>query len=123
MCWAEDISERWDAAKRRECIHSLFVDLQVILAQFKPTQSYYALKILKKGDILGRDEVESLMVEKRIFEVRQEEKRALFSQKAIHFLSGGLSRPSPIPRESVRLLPNTGTRVLRDGIQVCVQRD
>jgi len=80
--------------------------LQVILAQFKPAQSYYALKILKKGDILGRDEVESLMVEKRIFEVRQEE-RALFSQKAIHLLSGGLSRPSSIPRESVRLLPNT----------------
>ncbi|PAV67401.1 hypothetical protein WR25_03132, partial [Diploscapter pachys] len=42
---------------------------KVILAQFKPAQSYYALKILKKGDILGRDEVESLMVEKRIFEV------------------------------------------------------
>uniref|UniRef100_A0A1I7X3N4 Non-specific serine/threonine protein kinase n=1 Tax=Heterorhabditis bacteriophora TaxID=37862 RepID=A0A1I7X3N4_HETBA len=42
---------------------------KVILAQYKPNASYYALKILKKGDILGRDEVESLMVEKRIFEV------------------------------------------------------
>lgn len=42
---------------------------KVILAQHKPSSSYYALKILKKGDILGRDEVESLMVEKRIFEV------------------------------------------------------
>ncbi|WKY14906.1 hypothetical protein Q1695_000424 [Nippostrongylus brasiliensis] len=42
---------------------------KVILAQYKPNSSYYALKILKKGDILGRDEVESLMVEKRIFEV------------------------------------------------------
>ncbi|CAJ0609834.1 unnamed protein product [Cylicocyclus nassatus] len=42
---------------------------KVILAQYKPTSTYYALKILKKGDILGRDEVESLMVEKRIFEV------------------------------------------------------
>ncbi|KAK6061080.1 kinase domain protein, partial [Cooperia oncophora] len=41
----------------------------VILAQHKTNLSYYALKILKKGDILGRDEVESLMVEKRIFEV------------------------------------------------------
>ncbi|XGW33318.1 hypothetical protein V3C99_017625 [Haemonchus contortus] len=42
---------------------------KVILAQYKGNSSYYALKILKKGDILGRDEVESLMVEKRIFEV------------------------------------------------------
>lgn len=42
---------------------------KVILAQYKPSMTYYALKILKKGDILGRDEVESLMVEKRIFEV------------------------------------------------------
>ncbi|KJH41789.1 kinase domain protein [Dictyocaulus viviparus] len=42
---------------------------KVILAEYKPSLTYYALKILKKGDILGRDEVESLMVEKRIFEV------------------------------------------------------
>uniref|UniRef100_A0A0N5AND3 protein kinase C n=1 Tax=Syphacia muris TaxID=451379 RepID=A0A0N5AND3_9BILA len=42
---------------------------KVILAQYKPTGEFYALKALKKGDILGRDEVESLMVEKRIFEV------------------------------------------------------
>ncbi|KAJ1346664.1 hypothetical protein KIN20_001550 [Parelaphostrongylus tenuis] len=42
---------------------------KVILAEYKPSTTYYALKILKKGDILSRDEVESLMVEKRIFEV------------------------------------------------------
>ncbi|KAK5978876.1 Non-specific serine/threonine protein kinase [Trichostrongylus colubriformis] len=42
---------------------------KVILAQYKANSTYYALKILKKGDILGRDEVESLMVEKRVFEV------------------------------------------------------
>uniref|UniRef100_A0A914VE41 protein kinase C n=1 Tax=Plectus sambesii TaxID=2011161 RepID=A0A914VE41_9BILA len=42
---------------------------KVILAQYKTTSDYFALKVLKKGDILGRDEVESLMVEKRIFEV------------------------------------------------------
>ncbi|KAF1747115.1 hypothetical protein GCK72_023574 [Caenorhabditis remanei] len=42
---------------------------KVILSQHNPTSNYYALKVLKKGDILGRDEVESLMVEKRIFEV------------------------------------------------------
>lgn len=41
---------------------------KVILSQHTPTRNYYALKVLKKGDILGRDEVESLMVEKRIFE-------------------------------------------------------
>lgn len=39
------------------------------MAQYKPSGEYYALKVLKKGDVLGRDEVESLMVEKRIFEV------------------------------------------------------
>jgi molybdenum cofactor biosynthesis enzyme len=30
---------------------------------------YYALKVLKKGDILARDEIEPLMTEKRIFEL------------------------------------------------------
>ncbi|CAB3399976.1 unnamed protein product [Caenorhabditis bovis] len=42
---------------------------KVILSQHNASRNYYALKILKKGDILGRDEVESLLVEKRIFEV------------------------------------------------------
>uniref|UniRef100_A0A183CXX1 non-specific serine/threonine protein kinase n=1 Tax=Gongylonema pulchrum TaxID=637853 RepID=A0A183CXX1_9BILA len=42
---------------------------KVILAQYKTNGEYYALKVLKKGDVLGRDEVESLMVEKRIFEI------------------------------------------------------
>uniref|UniRef100_A0A914QUA5 non-specific serine/threonine protein kinase n=1 Tax=Panagrolaimus davidi TaxID=227884 RepID=A0A914QUA5_9BILA len=37
---------------------------KVILSQFKPTSKYFALKILKKGDILARDETESLMSEK-----------------------------------------------------------
>ncbi len=41
----------------------------MILSQYKNTSEYFALKILKKGDILARDEVESLMAEKRIFEV------------------------------------------------------
>lgn len=47
--------------------------LQVILAQLNSASQsgeYYALKVLKKGDILARDEVESIMVERRIFEVR-----------------------------------------------------
>uniref|UniRef100_A0A915ER79 Protein kinase domain-containing protein n=1 Tax=Ditylenchus dipsaci TaxID=166011 RepID=A0A915ER79_9BILA len=47
---------------------------KVILAQHKPSLSYYALKVLKKGDVLARDEVESLMVEKRIFEVASRRK-------------------------------------------------
>ena len=42
---------------------------KVILSQYKATGNYYAIKILKKGDILARDEVESLMVEKRILEI------------------------------------------------------
>ena len=47
---------------------------KVILSQFKQTGKYYALKVLKKGDILARDEVESLMVEKRIFEIASRKK-------------------------------------------------
>ena len=42
---------------------------KVILAKFNKTKQYFAIKALKKGDILSRDEVESLMAEKRIFEV------------------------------------------------------
>lgn len=42
---------------------------KVILAQYKNRNEYYAIKALKKGDIIVRDEVESLLSEKRIFEV------------------------------------------------------
>lgn len=42
---------------------------QVILSEYKNTGEYFALKALKKGEIIARDEVESLMSEKRIFEV------------------------------------------------------
>lgn len=42
---------------------------KVILAQYKASSDYYAIKALKKGDILFREEVESLMSEKRIFEI------------------------------------------------------
>ncbi|XP_070177306.1 serine/threonine-protein kinase N2-like isoform X1 [Littorina saxatilis] len=42
---------------------------KVLLTQFKKTNEYFAIKALKKGDIIARDEVESLMSEKRIFEV------------------------------------------------------
>ncbi|KAI4871983.1 hypothetical protein NFI96_034508, partial [Prochilodus magdalenae] len=42
---------------------------QVLLAEYKKSGSTYAIKALKKGDIVARDEVESLMCEKRIFEI------------------------------------------------------
>lgn len=42
---------------------------KVILSQYKPTNEYFAIKALKKSDIIARDEVDSLLSEKRIFEV------------------------------------------------------
>ncbi|KAF7494294.1 Serine/threonine-protein kinase N [Sarcoptes scabiei] len=41
---------------------------KVLLAKYKKTQTYFAIKALKKGDIIARDEIESLLSEKRIFE-------------------------------------------------------
>ncbi|NXE94478.1 PKN2 kinase, partial [Menura novaehollandiae] len=41
----------------------------VLLAQYKATGKLYAIKALKKKDIIRRDEIESLNCEKRIFEV------------------------------------------------------
>uniref|UniRef100_A0A8D0CQY6 protein kinase C n=1 Tax=Sander lucioperca TaxID=283035 RepID=A0A8D0CQY6_SANLU len=41
----------------------------VLLAEYKKSGKLYAIKALKKGDIVTRDEVDSLMCEKRIFEV------------------------------------------------------
>ena len=40
----------------------------MILAEYKNTGEMFAIKALKKGDIIARDEVDSLMSEKRIFE-------------------------------------------------------
>ncbi|XP_050440224.1 serine/threonine-protein kinase N isoform X2 [Adelges cooleyi] len=42
---------------------------KVILCQHRNSKEYFAIKALKKGDIIARDEVESLLSEKRIFEV------------------------------------------------------
>ena len=47
----------------------LFIYVQVLLSQHKVSKKYYAIKALKKGDIVARDEVESLMCERRVFEV------------------------------------------------------
>uniref|UniRef100_A0A4W6FP40 protein kinase C n=1 Tax=Lates calcarifer TaxID=8187 RepID=A0A4W6FP40_LATCA len=49
------------------CCLCLF--LKVLLSEYKKTGTMYAIKALKKGDIIARDEVESLMCEKRIFEI------------------------------------------------------
>ncbi|XP_065068062.1 serine/threonine-protein kinase N2-like isoform X1 [Rhopilema esculentum] len=42
---------------------------KVLLAEYKNSKEHFAIKALKKGDIISRDEVESLMSEKRIFEI------------------------------------------------------
>ncbi|XP_072239590.1 serine/threonine-protein kinase N1 isoform X1 [Leuresthes tenuis] len=42
---------------------------KVLLSEYRKTGTMYAIKALKKGDIVARDEVESLMCEKRIFEI------------------------------------------------------
>ncbi|KAL0965149.1 hypothetical protein UPYG_G00277420 [Umbra pygmaea] len=41
---------------------------KVLLAELKRSGKLYAIKALKKGDVVSRDEVDSLMCEKRIFE-------------------------------------------------------
>nr|XP_014343829.1 PREDICTED: serine/threonine-protein kinase N1 [Latimeria chalumnae] len=47
---------------------------KVLLSEYKKTGELFAIKALKKGDIVARDEVESLMCEKRIFETVNESK-------------------------------------------------
>ncbi|XP_034047578.1 serine/threonine-protein kinase N2 [Thalassophryne amazonica] len=42
---------------------------KVLLAEYKKSGKLYAIKALKKGDIVARDEVDSLICEKRIFEI------------------------------------------------------
>ncbi|XP_008322698.1 serine/threonine-protein kinase N2 [Cynoglossus semilaevis] len=42
---------------------------KVLLAEYKKSGKLFAIKALKKGDIVTRDEVDSLLCEKRIFEV------------------------------------------------------
>lgn len=42
---------------------------KVLLAEYKKSGKMYAIKALKKGDVITRDEVDSLLCEKRIFEV------------------------------------------------------
>ena len=42
---------------------------KVLLGEHKYTKKIYAIKALKKADIYARDEVDSLMCEKRILEI------------------------------------------------------
>ncbi|XP_022661056.1 serine/threonine-protein kinase N2-like isoform X2 [Varroa destructor] len=42
---------------------------KVILSRHQSSSEYFAIKALKKADILARDELESLLAEKRIFQV------------------------------------------------------
>ncbi|XP_067941075.1 serine/threonine-protein kinase N2-like [Watersipora subatra] len=42
---------------------------KVLLCEYKQTGETFAVKALKKGDIIAREEVDSLLAEKRIFEV------------------------------------------------------
>ena len=44
-------------------------NVQVLLCEHKASRETYAIKALKKGDIIAREEVDSLLAEKRIFEV------------------------------------------------------
>ncbi|CAL8247894.1 unnamed protein product [Merluccius merluccius] len=45
------------------------LETQVLLAEFRQTGKLYAVKALKKSDIVSRDEVDSLMAERRILEL------------------------------------------------------
>ncbi|XP_027199333.2 serine/threonine-protein kinase N [Dermatophagoides pteronyssinus] len=41
---------------------------KVLLGKYKRTKNYFAIKALKKSDIIARDEIDSLLSEKQIFE-------------------------------------------------------
>lgn len=78
MCWPANTGDRYylgtllgSIVNKESFKTQVFccLSLQVILSEYKDTGEYFALKALKKGEIIARDEVESLMSEKRIFEV------------------------------------------------------
>uniref|UniRef100_A0AAQ6A087 protein kinase C n=1 Tax=Amphiprion ocellaris TaxID=80972 RepID=A0AAQ6A087_AMPOC len=63
-------TEREETQETGEVVNqSVSLCLQVLLSEYKKTGTMFAIKALKKGDIVARDEVESLMCEKRIFEI------------------------------------------------------
>uniref|UniRef100_A0A8C0VY49 protein kinase C n=1 Tax=Cyanistes caeruleus TaxID=156563 RepID=A0A8C0VY49_CYACU len=64
------VSPQSDSVSKLNCLkYSFSVVFQVLLAQYKATGKLYAIKALKKKDIIRRDEIDSLNCEKRIFEV------------------------------------------------------
>lgn len=77
---------------------------KVILAQYKNRNEYYAIKALKKGDIIARDEVESLLSEKRIFEVANAIRHPFLVnllacfQTEVQKLILSLKKPAPLPQ-------------------------
>ncbi|KAF3846829.1 hypothetical protein F7725_003907 [Dissostichus mawsoni] len=64
----EKLSLGGDSPPKAENRRDVVDGASVLLSEYKRTGSLYAIKALKKGDIVARDEVESLMCEKRIFE-------------------------------------------------------
>ena len=47
---------------------------KVLLCEHRDTKEVFAVKALKKGDVIARDEVESLLSEKRIFQIANQNK-------------------------------------------------
>lgn len=80
---------------------------KVILARYKNTGEYFAIKALKKGDIIARDEVESLLAEKRIFEVANSMRHPflvnLFSCFQTKVISYYPAPPHPPPSSEPRM--------------------
>lgn len=42
-------------------VNNYFISFQVLLAEYKHTNEMFAIKALKKGDIVARDEVDRLV--------------------------------------------------------------
>lgn len=101
---------------------------QVLLSEYKASGKLYAIKALKKGDIVARDEVErseasvtsvhftNLFIKHKIFVDHP------FSVSLCQFdvreanLRCGEQREASVPGESVRVFSDIRTRVLCDGV-------
>lgn len=90
---------------------------KVILSQYRNTGEYFAIKALKKGDIIARDEIESLLSEKRIFEVANTMRHPFLVNLFACFQTevGKLIKSFKKSSENFFLPP--ATRLLRDGVR------